>query len=44
MSGYSCTLHAPLRLMLMAELNNKQLGINVKIRKSILNTHISQIL
>lgn len=29
--------------MLMAELNNKQLGINVKIRKSILNTHISQI-
>lgn len=30
--------------MLMAELNNKQLGINVKIRKSILNTRISQIL
>lgn len=28
----------------MAERNNKQLGINVKIRKSILNTRMAQIL
>lgn len=30
--------------MLMAALNNKQLGINVKIGKSILNTHVLRIL